>query len=257
MKLRFLGRLTGLTFSITLLAAASSAQWGTPNAYGYNTGYGTVYGTFSHAALMQSMYNVARSEQLNRNRANPPQADRAGQAKASPTAVVRNYGLFRPDATVDTGKLLSESLGSTPEEKALIKRIYTATKEFYEKEATAKGWKNNIAGGVTFFTATAVTIYHDTEEPSPDGADIYFKAVNASIDAIPEFGSMPDKDKQHFNNMMIGFGGMLLAVYTEGKQNNNAETIANSKKLAGMLLQMVLKADPENIRIENGRIVLK
>jgi len=257
MKLRFLGRLTGLTFSITLLAAASSAQWGTPNAYGYNTGYGTVYGTFNHAALMQSMYNVTRSEQLNRARSQQPQNSRASRTTTAPAPVVRNYGLFRPDATVDTGKLLSESLGSTPEEKALIKTIYKLTKESYEKEAAAKGWNNNIAGGLTFFTAAAVTIYHDTEEPSPEGADAYFKAVNASIDSIPEFGSVPNKDKQHFNNMMIGFGGMLLAIYTEGKQNNHAETIANSKKLAGMLLEMVLKADPENMSIENGRIVLK
>lgn len=257
MKIRLLGRLAGLTLSVALLAAAANAQWGTPNAYGYNTGYGTVYGTFNEAALMQSMYNVARSEQLNRARSQQPQNNRTGRAATAPAPVVRNYGLFRPDATVDTGKLLSESLGSTSEEKAMIKTIYTATREFYEKEAAAKGWKNNIAGGLTFFTAAAITIYHDTEEPSADGADAFFKAVNASIDSIPEFGSMPNKDKQHFNNMMIGFGGMLLAIYTEGKQNNHADTIANSKKLAGMLLQMVLKADPENMRIENGGIVLK
>ncbi|HEX2639500.1 MAG TPA: hypothetical protein VHL50_02965, partial [Pyrinomonadaceae bacterium] len=133
MKLRFLGRLVGLTLSITFFAAAASAQWGTPNAYGYNTGYGTVYGTFNHAALMQSMYNVTRSEQLNRARSQQPQNSRASRTTTAPAPVVRNYGLFRPDATVDTGKLLSESLGSTPEEKALIKTIYKLTKESYEK----------------------------------------------------------------------------------------------------------------------------
>ena len=56
--------------------------------------------------------------------------------------------------------------------------------------------------------------------------------------------------------MLIGFSGMLLAVYTEGKQNNAAE-LATSEKLAAMLIEMVLKTNPENLRIENGQIVMK
>ncbi len=265
MKLRFLERLAGLTLAFTVLALTSNAQWGSPNAYGYNTGYGTVYGTFSQAALMQSMYNVTRCAQLNctgrSSTAKQPQNSRSGQnpgpqAKA-PLPTVRNYGVFRPDPTVDTGKLLSDSLGSSPEEKALIKQIYAATKEAYNKEAAVKGWKNNIAGGLTFFTVAAMTIYHDTEEPDTASVNDFYKTVNASIDSIPDFASIPNKEKQSFNNMMIGFGGMLLAIYTEGKQNDHAETVANSKKLAGMLIELVLKADPENMRIQNGRIVLK
>ena len=55
----------------------------------------------------------------------------------------------------------------------------------------------------------------------------------------------------------IGFGGLLLATYTEGKQNNHPETVASARKLARMLLEMVLKADPEKMQIEGGKIVLK
>lgn len=253
----FTKKLVAPVTAIFIFAAAANAQgWGSPNAYGYNTGYGTVYGSFSHAALMQSMYNVTRCAQLNCS-GRSTSSKQPQNSKAAVQAAAKNYGVFRPDATVDTGKTLSESLGSTPEEKVLIKKIYAATKELFEKEAAAKGWKNNVAGGLTFFTAAAVTIYNDTAEPSPEGVDAYFRSVNASIDSIPEFASLPNKEKQNFNNIMIGFGGMLLAVYTEGKQDGNPETLANSKKLAGMLLEMVLKADPENMRIESGRIVLK
>jgi hypothetical protein len=78
-----------------------------------------------------------------------------------------------------------------------------------------------------------------------------------SLDAIPEFAKIANKDKQGFNNMLIGFSGMLIATYTEAKQSNNAETLATSKKLAGMLIEMVLKADPENLRLEDGQIVMK
>jgi hypothetical protein len=57
--------------------------------------------------------------------------------------------------------------------------------------------------------------------------------------------------------MLVGFGGILLATHTEAKQNNDANALANSKKLAGMLIEMVLKIDPENLRLENGLIVMK
>ncbi len=57
--------------------------------------------------------------------------------------------------------------------------------------------------------------------------------------------------------MLIGFSGLLLAGYLEGKQNNNADTLASYKKLAGMLVEMVLKTDPENIRVEDNQIMLK
>jgi hypothetical protein len=33
--------------------------------------------------------------------------------------------------------------------------------------------------------------------------------------------------------------------------------LVSSKNLAGMSIQMVLKTDPENLRLENGQIVLK
>lgn len=254
--------LFGPIFVIFIFATAANAQtWGSPNAYGYSTGYGTVYGTFNHAALMQSMYNATRCAELNcagrsSSSKQPKTANTAAPPKAAAPAV-RNYGLFRPDAAVDTGKLMADSLGSTAEEKALIKKIYAATKEAYDKEAAAKDWKNNIAGGLTFFTIAAITVYHDSPEPETDAVDAYYKIVNQSIDQIPEFGSIPNRDKQNFHNMMVGFGGMLLAIYMEGKQNNDPETMANAKKLAAVLFEMVMKADPESIRVEKGRIVMK
>jgi hypothetical protein len=165
--------------------------------------------------------------------------------------------VFRPDPTLDTGTAISDSLGDTPEEKALIKQIYTATKTAYEKEAAAKGWDKNMAGGMTFFTIAAMTVYHDADEPGDAEVRKYYEAVNASLDEMPELASTSNKDKQNYNNMMIGFAGILLAGYAEAKQQENAKTLDNYKKLAGMLINLVLKTDPENLRLENGRIVLK
>jgi hypothetical protein len=244
----------------------------------YVAGYGTVYGSFGQASVAQSrMYTTMKTQNRKTEERNAlikkwglaavEKAEReAASGSSSPSnakiavprpPVVRNHGIFRPDKTVDTGKAMADALGDTPEEKELIKQIYTATKTAYEKEAAARGWKNNIAAGLTFFTVTAMTVYHDAEEPNADAVNDYFKAVNISLDEIPEFAKIANKDKQGFNNMLIGFSGMLLATYTDAKQTNNAETLDTSKKLAGMLIEMVLKADPGNLRLEDGQIVMK
>lgn len=268
---------------VFLSGSALHAQ--TANTYGggYSTGYGTVYGSFGLAMATQNMYNTAQMQMqktMARNLmikkwglAAVEKAERESAGKSSagskpsapsnpqivvpPPRVIRNHGVFRPDATVDTGKAMADALGDTPEEKALIGKIYTGTKAAYDKQAALKGWKNNIAGGLTFFTVTAMTVYRDAEEPSDEAVSAYYKIVNAALDDMPEFGSVANKDKQNFNNMVIGFGGFLLAGYMEGKQTGDAATIETYKKLAGGLIQLVLKTDPENLRIENGQIVLR
>lgn len=257
-------RLLVCVICLSALSTAAAAQ--TETAWGYSTGYGNVYGTFGLAQTMQSMYNVARAQAQRRTAAEAAARPASGgQVTARPNAktavqpptVVRNYGKYVPDPKVDTGKAFADALGETAEERQLITNIYNATKTAYDKEASARGWQNNIAGGLTFFTATAITIYHDSDEPSEDALKSYFNIVNASFDEIPEFKNVSDRDKQNFNNMNIGFAGLLLAGYVEGKQTANADTITSYRKLAGVLLQMVLKTDPENIKVENGQIVLK
>lgn len=266
-------RLVALLYPMTAFLIASAfvflggntaaAQTATP--WGYSTGYGNVYGTFGLAQTMQTMYNVARAQaqrrtaaELSGRPASSKGVDRSNPRQPPPPPrVVRNYGVFVPDPKVDTGKAFSEALGETLEERQLIKKVYAATKTAFEKEASARGWRNNIAGGLTFFTATAITIYHDTEEPSDTSVQRFYETVNATFDEIPEFKSISNRDKQNFNNMAVGFAGLLLAGYMEGKQTGNTETVESYRLLAGVLIKMVLQTDPENIRVENGQIVLK
>ncbi|PYT01965.1 MAG: hypothetical protein DMF63_03785 [Acidobacteria bacterium] len=288
MKIRRHEKLTALTIALVFLCAGvANAQ--TYNSYsgGYNTGYGTVYGSFGQAMATQNLYNsmqnimqrtmarnlmikkwglaaVEKAEREAKSGTSSSGAKTSGSSVSSdsklvmpPPPVVRNHGVFRPDSTVDTGKAMADALGDTPEEKALIKQVCSATIALYEKEAAAKGWKNNIAGGLTFFTVVAMTIYRDAEEPSAEAANNYFKAVNGALDEMPEFATVSNKDKQSYNNMLISFAGMLLAGYSDGKQNNDASTIESYRKLAGMMIHMVLKTDPEKLRIEEGQIVIK
>jgi len=272
-----------LFFIIGMVASGAGAQ--TYNSYsgGYSTGYGTVYGSFGLAMATQNMYQttqmqmqkimarnamikqfgLAAVEKAEREAGTGSSASKgkttaaAPKIAVAPPRVVRNYGVFRPDPAVDSAKTFADALGETPEEKMLIRTIYTATKTAYEKEAAAKGMKNNIAGALAYFTATAMFVYNDSEVPSDEALVSYFKVVNAALDEMPEFAAVSNKDKQGYHNMLVGFAGLLTAGYLEGKQNNDADTLAGYKKLSGMLIEMVLKTDPEKVRLENGQIVLK
>ncbi len=280
MKRRNCKERAALIFALTFLCVGiANAQIQAAGGGYYRAGYPTIYGSFGQASAAQGrvydQVKVQNRRMTERDalikkwglaaveKAEREAAARKGSAPTNPQIVVppppivRNYGVFRTDQSVDTGKALADALGDTPDEKALIKQIYATTKTAYEKEAASRGWKNNIAAGLTFFTVASMTVYHDTEGPADEAVGSYYKVMNAALDEIPELGAASNKDKQGFNNMLIGFGGLLLAGYTEAKQTGDANALATNKKLAGMLIEMVLKTDPDNLRLENGQIIMK
>jgi len=242
MKIGNYKQLVALAFVIAFLCAGdANAQIQAAGGGYYRAGYPTVYGSFGQASAAQSrMYDqvkvqtrrmterdaqikkwgLAAVEKAEREAAAPKgSAPSNRQIVVPPPAIVRNHGVFRPDRTVDTGKALADALGGSPEEKALIKQIYEATKTLYEKEAAQRGWKNNLAGGLTFFTATAMTVYHNAEEPSGEAANTYYKVMNLALDEIPEMSTAANKDKQGLNNTLVGFSGILLRLFgSETKQ---------------------------------------
>ena len=142
---------------VFLTGGIASAQIQAAGGGYYVAGYGRVYGSFGQASVAQSqIYDKMKAEKAERQAAPASAATSDQKAVVLPPTVARNRGVFRPDPKVETGKLLADNLGDTPEEKALIKQIYSATKAGYEKEAAARGFKNNIAGGLTFCTVAAI-----------------------------------------------------------------------------------------------------
>ena len=265
-----------------LFAAASFGQTYNSNTGGYNTGYGTVYGSYGLAMATQNMYNfnqmnmqrlTMRQAMINKwGKAAVEKAEREAAAGRSTTsggtragtkaesgpviAPLKNVGKFRPIANTVSVNALADAVGETPEEKQLIRNIFKATKTAFEKEAGPRGWSNNIAGGLAFFTVTAMTVYHD-EEPSEEASQAFFFTLNQTMDEVPEFAAMTNKQKQEFYDLMIGFSGILLAGYMEGKESGDRETVAAYQKIAGGLIELVLKVDPRNLRTENGSIVIR
>ena len=161
MKIRNYKKLAALTFVLAFLCAGvANAQIQAAGGGYYRAGYPTVYGSFGQASAAQSrMYDqvkvqtrrmterdalikkwgLAAVEKAEREAVAKNSAPSNPQIVVPPPPVVRNYGVFRPDPTVDTGKALADALGDTPEEKALIKQIYAATKTAIRKGSGAKG----------------------------------------------------------------------------------------------------------------------
>lgn len=257
-------------------AAANAQGFYSMGSGSYMTGYGQVHGSFGYAMATQNMYNTmqmnmqksmmraamikkwgrAKVEEAERNASRSSGSSRPSTV-ASPRIVVeprpvpKNYGKFRPGPTVDTAKTIADAVGETPEEKELIRRVVNGTKAAFEKETAAKGWNNNLAGAFTFFIVATSTIYHDAPDPDAETTAAVYDAVSLSIDEIPDFRAIPNKDKQALYNMLIGFAGIPLATYSEGKGNGSAETVKVARELAGKMIELVLKTDPDKVRFDS------
>jgi uncharacterized protein DUF6683 len=280
--LKIFKQLLLVTFLVISAPAFAAAQTWNSNAGGYNTGYGTVYGSFGLAQATQNIYNtmqiqmqktvmrqamikkwgLAAVEKAEREAKNSPYGS-AGKVSTTPTnlqvstpPIAKNFAVFKPDPTVDTGKVLADSLGSTLAEKDLIKTIYARTKVEFEKEAVAKGMPRDLASAFTFFIVGNAVVFRDSVEPSDEAVNALYESINQTLDGIPEFGSMSNRDKQALYNTLIGFTGIPLATYAEGKQNGSRETIRTASALSGMLIRLILKIDPERIRFESGNVLM-
>lgn len=249
----------------------------------YMTGYGRVYGSFGSAMATQQMYQtiqmnlqksmaraamvkkwgeaaVRKAEEESRRKSSTSSANKSSTATTqnselaniTPPPTPKYYGRFRPDASVNMAKTISETLFEKPDERAMLKQVIEVVHGEYQKEANAKGWNNNLAGGMTFFLLSMSMVYNDSAEPDDAVANAVYEAVNQSVDAVPDFATASDKDKQTINDMLVGFSALPLATYIEGKQNGNGDTIKTAQTLAGEMIKLVLKTDPKNVKLDNS-----
>jgi len=170
---------------------------------------------------------------------------------ASPPA----YTSFRPNPVNDSMATLAETLGSTPQERLVLRQVFSATKIAFENEVAKKGRKNNLSAALTFFIGSTVWVYHNSEEPSDAALDNLWDGLEGALENTPEMAQLNDADKQLFYDMMIAFSGVVLATYTEAKSTNNSDLLLTSRLLAGGLLQLVLKSDPEKLRFTSTGLV--
>lgn len=255
---------------VVLLAVPAFAQQWNSNAGGWNTGYGTVYGSFGMAMATQNIYNtmqlqmqksmmrsamikkfgLAAVEKAEREAANGKKSSAPeGLTVSAPPPAPKNSGVFKPGKST-TAKQLADAIGSTPEEKAAVATLVEATKQAFESQPETQQYKNNVAGALAFFIISNLVIATESPEPNAETAQALFQAISLSLDATPELAKASSKDKQQLYELLIGFTGLPLAIYTEGKERNDVAQMKQAKELAAQLLQLVLKVDAKNIKLQ-------
>lgn len=275
-----------ILFVISVLNNTSQAQFYQMSSNSYMTGYGQVYGSFGYAMATQNLYNtiqmnlqksMARAAmvkqwgekkvretelRLERERA----AGKTSSAKSAPAAneykvdipaVPKYYGKYTPVASVNMSKTISDMLSEKPDERAQLKQVIDVVNSVYTDEAAKYGFQNNIAGGMTFFMLMMATVYHDSAEPSDELTKAVYQAVNESIDAVPDFAKATNKDKHQMNDMFVGLSAMPVAVYMEGKENGNKETLQLAKVWAGEMIKLVLKIEPDKLKFDNAAMTIQ
>lgn len=176
--------------------------------------------------------------------------------KQMPDIAQASADVFRPDPNLDTSNALAESLGTTAEEKALLRQLFSVTKTAFEKEVAAKGRKNNLAAAFTFFIGSAAMVYHDDPEPSDAALDKLWDNLDATFNETPEYSQLTNREKQEMYDTIVAFSGLILATYAEGKNTGNVETQQTAKLLAGTMIQLVLKTDPNKLRFGKDGLVV-
>lgn len=271
--------LSAVFTALLLLCDSAQAQgFYSMGSGSYMTGYGRVYGSFGSAMATQQLYQTVQTN-LQRSMMRAAMVKKWGEAavrkaeadagrKKSSAAVFKNsappaaqivvsppppapkyYGRYRPDSSVNMAVTISNALFEKPEDRTQLKQVIDAVQAAYRQEAAKKGWNNNVASGMTFFLISMATVYRDAPEPDGAATDAFYQAVNQAIDSTEGFASASDKDKTTINDMLVGFAALPLATYMEGKQNNNPESLAVAKSLAGEMIKLVLKTEPENLRL--------
>lgn len=257
-----------LPLAVVLCAVPAVAQTWNSNAGGWNTGYGTVYGSFGYAMATQNLYNstqlhmqrlvmrqamikkfgLAAVEKAEREaKGGKAPSNPAGPQVSAPPPAPRHLGAFKPGRSGAVAKRFADTLGSTPEEKATLTAIVDGTRQAFEAQPETKAWRNNVAGALAFFLLSNVTVARDAAEPSDATAQAVFQALSQSVDESPELAKASPADKQQLYETLLGLTGIPLALYTEGKERQDAEQVKTARELANGMLQLVLKVDAEKI----------
>ena len=254
---------------MVLFAVPAFAQQWNSNAGGWNTGYGTVYGSFGVAMATQNIYNTTQMQiqrltmrQAMINKWGLAAVEKAEREAASgkkstapeglqvtaPPPAPKNVGVFKPGKS-NVAKQLGDAIGSTKEERDAVAMLASATKEAFEAQPETQKWKNNVAGALAFFLISNLVVATGSEEPSDETSQALFQAMSLALDASPEMAKASAKDKQQLYDLLIGFTGLPLAIYTEAKERGDAAQMKQAQELAAKLIELVLKVDAKSVKL--------
>jgi hypothetical protein len=120
-------------------------------------------------------------------RKDPPECARSGRSSTSTgrstgSAATRTKagvitGPFTTTTGADSFEKIAATISNVPQEKQLIIQTAAAMNSTLDQTYGPRGWKNNVAGAIAFFTVSMLTVYYD-KEPSEAVQNALFDSYN-------------------------------------------------------------------------------
>lgn len=159
--------------------------------------------------------------------------------KTSPSPMANNTTAinFKPINETGTDKELAAMLSSKPDEQLIFLTIFSETKKAYNLEARKLNRENDIALSTTFFIASCLTVYNQTEEPSDAATESLYSSLADEMLSSEETSQMSNFEKQVASEKLVYIAGLILMGYLFGKQSNDRSTMEAFRQAAAVCFQ--------------------
>ena len=164
---------------------------------------------------------------------------------------------FTPSGDSGVIKALSDALGSTPEERAVLADAFTGFKQSYEAEATKAGKGNNLAVTMTFFVVANIVAFHQTAMPEDADTVKMAQALEQRMARLPAFTSLSNAEKQRMHDWLLCMAGFALTNYMSAKAGGDAQGLATIKQFADYSLRLALGIEASKLTLAGPRITLQ
>ena len=235
----------GLLILLLLVSCASAVAQHTAD------GLGGAFNNPAGATITRTITEgIARRNRERRlaaaRRSGPSSTQRtASSDSAQPVAKLNEASvLFRPTGTQLKAREIANLIDAGNPQ---VFTILTTILQEFDKGARAAGHPNDLALALSFFLATNASIYHGAGQPAdPPMVELRDTIVGALVENNAMNG-VTDRQKQEMYETLVIFTGFALAVYEEGKQGGNAESIKTGQQLAGQNLLAFIGISPDKI----------
>ncbi len=125
-----------------------------------------------------------------------------------------------------------------------MRELFKQLKQGYETEVAKEGKSNNLAAAMTFFIASNVVAYHNSEMPSDEATEEFYNSIRDVMAATPEIARLTNAEKQQTHDWLVYMGGFVLLGHMNAKNTGDAKSLADYKSVADQSMRLVLGVGP-------------
>lgn len=181
------------------------------------------------------------------------------QNKRTKPATTTRVSVVKFTPAGDSGVIsaLADALGSNMQQRAAVAQAFAQIKQSYEAEVAKEGKSNNLAAALTFFIASNVIAYHQTEMPSDADTEKLFQSLQPLLAKVPAFASLSNSEKHQMHDWLVCMGGFALTNYMDAKQNGHTQGLATIKEFADYSMRLVLGIEAGKVNVSGSRLTVQ